>query len=130
MENELIIVDDDRVLLVILEKMFVKVNPELSVLTFFNGQEALDYLKSNKFKVVPFFLVDLFLKDMTGWEFLDKLEADGRFESKIILITSSVDSQNSVNSSKYKCITEFFEKPILLESIKKINRLILDHQLN
>lgn len=130
MNQDLIIVDDDGILLVILEKMFEKVSPDLRISTFLNGEEALNYLQNQDFKEVPFLMVDLYLKDISGWEMLERLDEDGRFEAKVALITSSVESDNSKNSSRYKCVSGFFEKPITIEKIRIINQLILDHRMN
>lgn len=130
MEKDLIIVDDDWILLVILEKMFEKVNPDLRISTFLKGEEALAFLLNNDFVRLPFLMVDLYLKDTSGWEVLEKLDDDGRFESKVVLITSSVESQNSKKSSRYKCVSSFFEKPITFDKIKIINRLIVEQRLN
>lgn len=127
--EELIIVDDDVVLLVILERMFIRVNPELNILTFSNGQDALAHLNNCEFESVPFVLVDLYLEDISGWEFLNSLNANEKFDSKVILITSSVDSQNPKRSSQYKCIAGFFEKPITFEVIKSINKLRMDQRI-
>ena len=130
MEKELIIVDDDNVLLVILEKMFFRINPGLNIQTFSSGLMALDYLKNREFERMPFILVDLYLSDISGWKFLDELNCDEKFDSKVILITSSVDSQVPKKSAQYKCITGFFEKPINFEIIDRINKLILSQTLN
>jgi DNA-binding NtrC family response regulator len=124
MDKELIIVDDDEILLVILKKMFDKVSPELKVSTFSNGNDALLHLKNFPFEKIPSLLVDIYLKDMDGWEFLEELDGDVRFLSKVFLITSSVGSQNPVNSQRYKSVGGFFEKPITFEKIKAISKLI------
>ncbi len=125
MRNELVIVDDDYILLVILKKMFEKVNPELKISTFLNGRDALAYLKSFTFEdVIPALLVDIYLKDMNGWEFLEEIDADERFLAKVFLITSSVGSQHPINSQRYKSVAGFFEKPITFDDIKTINGLI------
>jgi DNA-binding NtrC family response regulator len=124
MKQELLIVDDDPILLVILKKMFVKVNPDLNISTFLNGHEALSYLKNLNNEESPPVLVDIYLKDMDGWEFLEEVEGDDRFLSKVFLITSSVGTQHSVNSKRYKSVGGFFEKPLTLETVKKITSLI------
>lgn len=121
---ELLIVDDDQILQVILKKMFEKVNPTLKIATFNNGHEALTYLKSISGGPTPSILVDIYLNDMNGWDFLEEIEGDERFVSKVYLITSSVRSQNTVDSQRYKSVAGFFTKPITYEDIKAINALI------
>jgi response regulator of citrate/malate metabolism len=126
MDSDLIIVDDDQILLVILKKMFDKVSPELKVLTFSNGNDALLHLKNFPFEKTPSLLVDIYLNDMDGWEFLEEIDHDERFFSKVFLITSSVGSQDSINSQRYKSVGGFFEKPITFDKIKAISNLIED----
>lgn len=130
MQEDLIIVDDDGILLVILEKMFEKVNPELKISTFLKGEDMLNFLLKKDFEEIPYLMVDLYLKDISGWEILEKLDQDGRFQSKVALITSSVESGNSKNSTRYKCVSGFFEKPITIDTVKIINQLIFKHRKN
>lgn len=125
MEQDLIIVDDDGILLVILQKMFEKINPELKIATFLKGKDALIFLQNQDFKNVPYLMVDLYLQDISGWEILEKLDEDGRFESKVTLISSSVESGNSAQSSRFKCVSSYYEKPITLEKIRIIDQMII-----
>lgn len=128
MEQDIIIIDDDDILLIILEKMFKKVNPELRISTFRNGEGALNYLINNEFKVVPYLIVDIFLSDISGWQILERLDEDGRFEAKVVMMTSSTESENFTNSTRYKCVSSFFEKPITYDKVKFIDQLISDQR--
>ncbi len=124
MKKQLLVVDDDEVLLMIIERMFIKVNPELKVRTFLEGKEALAYLAESDSETVPTIMVDIYLKDMNGWEFLEVLDQNEKFKSKVFLITSSVGSQNEITAQQYQSVAGFFEKPITFESIKAINQII------
>lgn len=125
MNPELILVDDDGVLLVILEKMIRKVNSDIKLTLFSSGKEALAYLSNNPKPLSSrFLMVDINLKDMSGWEFLNELETRKDNFSKVILITSSVSSSNSETAKKYVPVIGFFEKPITFEKIHQIFDLI------
>ncbi len=124
---ELLVVDDDEILLVILGKMIAKVNPEINVVTFSKGRDALDFLQNKTENKIRFLLVDINLRDMDGWDFLSELEARQDGFSKVILITSSVSSHNPITAARYPNVIGFFEKPITFEIIKKIDRIILDN---
>lgn len=125
MNSELILVDDDEVLLVILEKMIHKVNPDLPLKLFNAGHKALSYLSSLKSpETTRYLLVDINLKDMSGWDFLNELEIRKDKFSKVILITSSVSSSNPETAKKYVPVIGFFEKPITFENIHQIMDLI------
>ncbi len=124
MITELVLVDDDKVLLVILEKMIRIVNPSPRLSLFSSGKEALDYLSENpdseKSKCL---LLDINLRDMSAWEFIDELEKNAGPCPGIILITSSVSSSNSEKAKKYAPVIGFFEKPITFENIRQIFEL-------
>jgi CheY-like chemotaxis protein len=106
-------VDDDEVLLVILEKMIHKVNPNLNLKLFNEGHKALGYLASiQNPDSNRYLLVDINMKDLSGWDFLNELQTRKDKFSKVILITSSVNSSNPETAKKYVPVIGFFEKPI------------------
>ncbi|WP_297335007.1 response regulator [Algoriphagus sp.] len=114
---ELLLVDDDEVLLMILHRMFLKADPSLDIKEFKSGEQALQYLGENPKSENRFLLVDINLKDMTGWDFLSVIEKT-KDPSKIILITSSVDSTNHGLATRYPNVIKFFEKPITFSIIQ------------
>lgn len=116
---ELLLVDDDEVLLMILQRMFLKADPSLNIKLFESGERALQFLSENPHEENRFMLVDINLKDMTGWDFLSVIE-ETKDPSKIILITSSVDSNNHGLASRHPNVVRFFEKPITFSIIKEI----------
>lgn len=125
MYHDLILVDDDKVILVILEKMIRKADPDITLSLFTSGREALDYLSIiSEPKRSRYLLVDINLKDMSGWEFLNELEERKDNDSKVILMTSSVFSSNAETAKKYVPVVGFFEKPITFEKIHEIFELI------
>lgn len=125
MNPEIILVDDDEVLLIILEKMFLKVRPDTKLTLFKSGKEALKHLAdipvSGKKR---FLLVDLHLKDLTGWDFLRELTERKDEVSKVFLFTSSVNSANRETAKKYAPVIDFFEKPLSFDKIHRIFELI------
>lgn len=125
MNPEIILVDDDEVLLIILEKMFLKVRPDAKLTLFSSGKAALDHLaKTPTSGKNRFLLVDLYLKDLSGWDFLNELNARKDEVSKVFLFTASVNSSNFETAKKYAPVIDFFEKPISFDKIHKILDLI------
>lgn len=125
MSPHLLIIDDDEVLLMILEKIIQKVNPKRNLSLFSSGRSALDRLeKMNADQKVRFLMLDINLKDMSGWDFLKELESRNDQFSKVILITSSVSKNNQEIAKKYSSVVAFFEKPITFEIINKIESII------
>lgn len=122
---EFLIIDDDEVLLMIISKMFKKVNPERNLNLFSSGKSALDRLEELKIEEnTCFLMLDINLKDMSGWDFLKELESRNDQFSKVFLITSSVSQNNQEIAKKYSSIIGFFEKPITFDVINKIESII------
>jgi DNA-binding NtrC family response regulator len=125
MSPQLLIVDDDEVLLVILEKIIQKVNPERNLTLFSSGRSALNHLeKMEADQKIRFLMLDINLKDMSGWDFLKELESRNDQFSKVIIITSSVSKYNREIAKKYKSVLAFFEKPITFDVINQIENII------
>ena len=125
MTTELILVDDDKILLIVLEKMIRTVRKDLQISSFISGKQALDYLSENPgSKESGSILIDINLRDMNAWEFIDQLEAAKDACPKIILMTSSVSSVNSERAKKHIAVTGFFEKPITFENVHQIFQML------
>ena len=121
MNPELVLIDDDPILLIVLEKMFKKVNPNLTIHSFESGLNGLAFFKTTKTDQKSIALVDVNLKDISGWDFLKELESTTDNPPHVIIITSSVHSENPLKSQRYSSVVGFYEKPITLDVIKKIN---------
>lgn len=124
MEENIIVIDDDAIALVILQKMIAVINPSLTVLTFEKGKEAIQYLHKKKYKSPPYILADFHLKDIVGWELLEEIETIPEFDSKVFLISSSVSTDLPFRSQRYKSVAGFLEKPITFDMLRSINELI------
>lgn len=125
MSPQLLIIDDDEVLLMIIEKIFKKVNPERNLSLFSSGRSALDRLEEMETdQKIRFLMLDINLKDMSGWDFLKELESRNDQFSKVIMITSSVSQNNLETAKKYSSVIGFFEKPITFDVINQIENII------
>lgn len=125
MNPELLIVDDDEVLLMILEKIIQIVNPKRTLSLYSSGRSALDRLAEIQHEEkTRFIMLDINLKDMSGWDFLNELEARDDQFSKVIMITSSVSKNNEVFAKQHSSVIAFFEKPITFDIINSIESII------
>jgi DNA-binding NtrC family response regulator len=125
MRDEIILVDDDEVLLVILRKMFHKVSPDTDLILFNSGRDALTHIAHSPVSGRSrYLLLDINLKDLSGWDILNELVERNDESTKIFLITSSVSSSNAIMAKKYKQVLGFFEKPITLDKIRQILKQI------
>ena len=91
---------------------------------FENGQVALEDLKSrlNLNQILPnLILLDINMPVMDAWEFLDSLtEIEKAKQIPVILLTSSVDPNDTEKSKKYTQIRGYYSKPLTKERLNEI----------
>ncbi len=91
----------------------------------FNGELVLDYLEENmeNGNLPDLIFLDLDMPQLTGWEFLDKLETlnnDAMRNVQVHIMSSSIRSADVFHSKKYACVNSFMTKPLSREKINKI----------
>ncbi|CAL2075483.1 DNA-binding response regulator, LytR/AlgR family [Tenacibaculum sp. 190524A02b] len=112
-----IIIDDDELARVIIEKYCTKLD-YLSVLkTFDNALDAIDFINKNKVDLV---FLDIHMPELSGFDFIDSLNNP----PNIILTTS--DTNFALDAFEYKCIIDYLVKPVKLprfiKAVTKIDR--------
>jgi len=90
-----------------------------------NGEEALKYfdnLKTNPSINKPqLIFLDLNMPVMNGWEFLESfitVEYSDYHDTKIIILSSTIDPQDLEKSKKYPMVIDFLSKPISKEMLE------------
>ena len=120
------LVDDDPVINMVHSRLIER-SCDYEVDVFENGRDALEKL-SSQLKSHPPHLPDLILLDINmpvidGWEFLvelRKLSPDGPETMKVIIVSSSIDSEDIEKSKTYPCVQNFISKPLTVARIKEI----------
>lgn len=117
-EKMIYLVDDDIVQNMITAKCLEQVNVLQETKTFFNGRDALlDFLEGNNPDII---FLDLNMPIMDGWSFLDNFDHLS-LNTKVFLLTSSLDEKDKLKSAKYKCVQDYLVKPL---SPKKLQEAI------
>jgi len=93
MKNSILLVEDDELDIISVQRTLKKLDIEYSLYTAFNGKEALSMLNDTHSPVMPdVILLDLNMPKMNGIEFLKSLRADKRFENiKVFVMTTSAE---------------------------------------
>ncbi len=127
--NNAWIIDDDKILTYVLQRIMGSVDSFENIEIFQNGKEAINHLSA--LKKDPDSLPDLILLDinmpvMDGWQFLDEFEKI-HLDKKINLyiVSSSIDIQDHNKAKKYKTVSDFLIKPI---GKKQIEQMIAHYQ--
>ncbi|WP_093668457.1 LytR/AlgR family response regulator transcription factor [Tenacibaculum sp. MAR_2009_124] len=110
-----IIIDDDELARVIIEKYCSKLDYLNIQSTFDNALDAIDFINNNKVDLV---FLDIHMPELSGFDFIDSLNNP----PKIILTTS--DENFALNAFEYKCIIDYLVKPVKFPRfIKAVTKL-------
>lgn len=127
MLNNLLLIDDDDVTHFICENVVKSEHLSKEITMLSNGKEGIDYfqdlLKAGKTKGPELILLDLNMPVMNGWDFLDTFSKDlqDKFpDTKVYILTSSLDPMDFKQSQIYHNVIGFLNKPLLKERVEEI----------
>ncbi|UMY64334.1 MULTISPECIES: response regulator [unclassified Flavobacterium] len=128
MPPKILCVDDDPIALLLSKLVITKSGFANDIVTLANGQEAVVYLQNELQKTGGkgpklLILLDLNMPVMDGWEFLqqftEKLQ-DAYADTRIILLSSSVDPNDIRKAKDFSMVLDFFPKPLTKEMLESI----------
>ena len=131
MIDNLLLIDDDEITHLICELVIKKENMAKNVTKLKNGQEGIDYFREllnaeTTVQIQPsprLILLDLNMPVMNGWDFLEEFscELEEKFpETKVCILTSSVDPFDFSHSKIYNNVIGFISKPLTKETIHEL----------
>ncbi|WP_026713936.1 response regulator [Flavobacterium daejeonense] len=117
-------VDDDPITLMLCKKVISKASFSNNIATAKNGEEALQYFdsilnKEEEEKIPELIFLDLNMPVMDGWEFLDNFNTEkyAAVNSKIVVLSSTIDPEDHQKSKNYPMVIDFLSKPITNEML-------------
>ncbi len=124
----MLVIDDDEINVFIIKKIVEKTGYAVNMVSKNNGQLALDYLTAlvgNKEPFPQLILVDINMPLLNGWEFLEAYEKLNMPEQTHMYMVSSSVYENDIEKAKsYKTINGFISKPLSIERLTELLRLI------
>jgi len=121
-EKEVIVVDDDKTVLILFEKLFKKQG--MPIKTFDNGKDAIEYLEKDR--EIAFMILDLLMPGVDGFEVLKKMKASKKTRDIPVVIYTGkklTPKDRSRLSHNYELLLEkTHETPETL--LKQINKLV------
>jgi response regulator RpfG family c-di-GMP phosphodiesterase len=113
--NKILFIDDDRNLANIYNSILERKNLSDYLIYFDNAVDGIKYLTENNEKnPATFILLDLYMPEMSGFEFLkylDKLKPV-KDSVEVYVCTSSKDKEDRKKVMNYSFVNAYLEKPI------------------
>ncbi|HTK17934.1 MAG TPA: response regulator [Mucilaginibacter sp.] len=123
--KKLIFINDSPLDHFILNRILSKYQLEYEVICTASGAEVISLLEKNKKdigKLPDVILVDLYMPNFDGWDFLDMMEHLYPHLAKplrIYLLSSSINPRDIEQAKEYSCERSFIFKPITREVLEK-----------
>ena len=123
-ELEIMLVDNDPITCLLnriqLESFFSR-----PVRIFYNAVFALEYIWKQLQDDRPLLvLMEIFIPEEEGWEFLDLCQTRPMNGLRIVIVTHSVSSKVRQKALTYPQVVDFYEKPLMKEDLYKLSSLI------
>lgn len=125
MKKRILIIDDDKQLNQINQKILLASGFVSELHITLNGREALEYLTvrmEKKYPLPDIIILDLRMPVMDGFEFIDqlrKLDYPNRYRTELVVFTSS-SSPKDKQKMLEKGIKHYLNKPYLLRGLTDI----------
>jgi response regulator of citrate/malate metabolism len=119
---EILLVEDDLVTTMLHERVVQKVLPDAVVHKFSDGRTVGDFIHANNKPEKSYLvLLDLTMRIMDGWEFLDEmLERGTKCKLAVVVITTSVDPDDFFKSRDYPQVFGYFGKPFTVDQFREV----------
>ncbi|MEQ8810141.1 MAG: response regulator [Imperialibacter sp.] len=119
--NRIILIDDDEISNFLSISLIRKIDPEIEIIPFRNGKEALDYLKNEGLskRKSNLILLDIRMPVMNGFEFLEEIRNSNlkTKDSMRVVMLSSSDNPRDLEKAKSFEVLGYINKPLKEESI-------------
>ncbi len=129
MLDTILCIDDDPITLMLCKMVITKASFSNEIATAKNGEEALKYFNTlnqtnsdSELKRHPqLIFLDLNMPVMGGWDFLESFstaEYSDYNDTKVIILSSTIDPEDLEKSKKYPMVIDFLSKPISKEMLE------------
>lgn len=137
--NCVLLIDDDEPTNFLSQMLIEEANCTENIQVAQSGQEALNFLTNDghpgvENKDFPFpdlIFLDINMPAMNGWEFLDKyaaLEKKYRGESIIVMLTTSLDTDDEAKAKTMAGVNDFKRKPLTKKMVDEILDTYFTHK--
>jgi len=118
MNSNLMVVDDSSDQIELLKIVFAMTTPSLQITTAYDGDQALDMLRSNATPRPKVVLMDLRMPRKNGLETLQVIKNDPLLKTIPVCIFSSGDIEADICNAYSHCASMYFTKPTGITALK------------
>jgi len=124
--KEILLVDDDSINLLLCEILSREEGFAEKCIKCFNGQQALDFLKSmvaDQQMGPELIFLDINMPVMNGWDFLkefEQLKPQLLRIPKIVVLSSSPDPKDVTKALSHSAVIKFISKPLQAPALEEI----------
>lgn len=124
--RKICIIDDDNMYQVIVTRQIAKIDPNVAIVSYRNGAEALEGLKNifaENAKMCDVIFLDINMPVMDGWEFLSNIETsfpEIGTTVDIYVVSTSLDARDKDRALANKNVKKYISKPIPTDILQKI----------
>lgn len=124
----IMLIDDSDIDNMVNKHILSKNKVSENIIVFTSANEALTYFSetdsTNENHLIPeIILLDINMPIMNGFGFLvefEKINSGNLKDTKVIMLTSSVDPNDIRRSKDYSCVNSFISKPLSVEHLAEI----------
>ncbi|MEP5610607.1 MAG: response regulator [Cyclobacteriaceae bacterium] len=116
-------VDDEDVFHWIVRGNLKRVEKPCELLSFYNGDEILEYLLDSSNSRPDVLLLDINMPVCDGWKFLEgftKLNKEQKGSIQIYIVTSSIDPKDQFRADQHPDVQAFISKPITVDFLEGV----------
>ncbi len=117
LDKEIVVVDDD---LGILESFDAMLGDDYPLVTLDNGLEAIEYVKSNRPKLI---FLDIKMPGINGIEVLKRLRQD-KVDAAVVIVTATSQMHYEEEAEELGIIA-YLRKPFEIDEVEDITRRVL-----
>ncbi|MBX2930360.1 MAG: response regulator [Chitinophagaceae bacterium] len=133
MLQSIFIVDDDPITVEICEFVIRKTKFGNKITHFANGQKCIHFFSTyfekknhdENIQIPELIFLDLNMPVMDGWQFLEDYtnKYSNRLpNTKIAILTSSINPQDFMKAQEYNVVIEFIHKPLIAELVEEMKQ--------
>nr|WKN37938.1 response regulator [Tunicatimonas sp. TK19036] len=113
------LIDDNEIDLLVTHKLITSWEPSIEAQEFTDAWAVLDKLKAGG-TPPHLILLDLFMPEISGWDFLDHYQPIAQENTLLYVLSSSIDDADIMRARTYDVVNGYLSKPIAKESFQRV----------